>query len=173
MRNLILIMNSYVESRNNKHHRHHLVATTEHRLNLNSTTDDNDISTSLRQCPSGGMTTRRLTTTLSTSTTPYGIETDDVAMSDCCLYRPTYPEDSVPSWTLPSIFRNTHGSSNNSNNNKKLSSSSGGLNDIPLEQLRVYIEPILIGLQSLDAEELLQLERVTTTTSGCAILRDG
>jgi hypothetical protein len=79
--------------------------------------------------------------------------------------RPSFPEDSLPSWILPSIFSNSaHGRKN------KATSASSCLADIPLEELKKFLEPILDGLRCLDAEGLLHLER---TRFGGATLRDG
>jgi hypothetical protein len=57
------------------------------------------------------------------------------------------------SWSLPAVFGNQHAS----------------LADVPFEQLRECLQPMIAGLQQLDAESLLELHRVK---SGGAILRD-
>jgi len=58
-------------------------------------------------------------------------------------------------WTLPSILKQ---------------GGRGGLSNISVEELNQCLQPVLAGLQQLDPESLLQLERVQ---SGGARLRDG
>ena len=80
---------------------------------------------------------------------------------------PTLVEDVVTSWSLRSFLSPNSSSALASANTIP---SKKGLSDIPLEQLNSCLDPILDGLQDLDAEDLLQLERVHTNG---ATLREG
>jgi hypothetical protein len=66
-------------------------------------------------------------------------------------------DDSSSTWTLPSIIKNGR-------------ARGCGLSDVSSEELQKWLEPVVDRLKQLDAEALLQLNRVK---SGGARLRDG
>lgn len=83
------------------------------------------------------------------------------SVSSGAFYYPSpMPMDTIPSWSLQSIF--------SSSNTSKLISN--GLSSCEKERLQDFVEPILEGLRALDPEELLQLQRIN---AGGATLRDG
>jgi hypothetical protein len=84
-----------------------------------------------------------------------------ISLDDFLFPSPVIPMDTFPPWSLQSIFSTSQTTS-------KLISN--GLSTCDKENLQLVVEPILESLRSLDAEELLQLQR---TTSEGAILREG
>lgn len=84
--------------------------------------------------------------------------------SGAFYYSSPMPMDTIPSWSLQSIF-------SSSNTSKLISNGlSNGLSSCEKERLQDFVEPILEGLRALDPEELLQLQRIN---AGGATLRDG
>jgi hypothetical protein len=82
------------------------------------------------------------------------------SMTDFDMNSPILPPDGVilKGWTLPAIV---------------LESSGQGLANVSRETLDQCLHPILEGLASIDAEELLSLERVPEGTAGGAHLHSG
>lgn len=64
------------------------------------------------------------------------------------------PSSGEQGWALPTVFGQQH----------------SNLADVPVEQLRECLQPMLTGLQQLDPESLLELHRVE---SGGAPIRNG
>lgn len=64
------------------------------------------------------------------------------------------PQPSPLKWTIPSLV------------------SDKGLASVAVETLRVCLQPVLDGLQALDSEALLELQRCRPDEQGGAVLRD-
>jgi hypothetical protein len=82
------------------------------------------------------------------------------SFADIDMNSPVLPLNGVTlkAWTLPGIV---------------LASSGQGLTNVSRETLEQCLKPVLQGLASIDAEELLNLERVPQGSAGGAHLHSG
>lgn len=77
-----------------------------------------------------------------------------LANPDLLARCPSRHSSSTGAWTLPSLLKQ----------------GKGGLSNVSVEELHACLQPILAGLERLDPETLMHLERVE---SGGAQFRDG
>ena len=121
--------------------------------------EDRSCGSAITQCGALGMNPNNLKENIcsfSLSATMDGVLSSSTLRANPALLAscPSRHSSSSGAWTLPSLLKQ----------------GKGGLSNVSVEELHACLQPILAGLEHLDPEALMHLERVE---AGGAQLRDG